>query len=95
MISLETFKKILDSYINFMEYDEYAIIDAYNHLEITENGYKTNILGFKIWINKSNDIYNSCAKFMINPPKNLYGVDNIYLNEKIKELFGEEYVRRY
>ena len=73
-----------------MNYDEYAIIDAYNHLEETEKGYKTSILGYKIWINESNDIYNTCAKYMINPPKNLYGVDNIYLNQTIKELYGDK-----
>ncbi len=92
MFSLETFKKMIKSYIYYNDYDEYAILDAYNHLEKTEKGYRTSILGLKIWINESNDIYNSCTKFMINPPLNIYGVDNIYLNQRIKELYGDKYV---
>lgn len=92
MFSLETFRKIIKSYINFYDYDEYAILDAYNHLEKTEKGYRTNILGLRIWIDETNEIYNSCGKFMINPPLTLYGVDNIYLNQKIKEIYGDKYV---
>lgn len=92
MFSLETFRKMIKSYVYYTDYDDFAILDAYNHLEKTEKGYRTNILGLKIWIDETNEIYNCCTRFMVNPPKNIYGVDNIYLNQKIKEIYGDEYV---
>ena len=36
MFSLETFRKMIKSYVYYTDYDDFAILDAYNHLEKTE-----------------------------------------------------------
>ena len=46
MFSLETFRKMINSYVYYTEYDDFAILDAYNHLEKTEKGYRTNIKSY-------------------------------------------------
>lgn len=85
-MDFENFKNQIKLHLYFYEFDDLAIIDAYNHLEKLDNGYRTNILGIKILFNEVNQIYDIDKKdFKIKSNEMYYGMDNIYLNQLIKD----------
>lgn len=86
MLDYETFKKQIFLHFYFYEFDDFSLADAYNHLDKTEDGYMTNILGIKIWFNEVNEIYKiDNTFFKIKFYDELYAYQDKVLDQSIKE----------
>lgn len=86
MISLESFKMQVKLHLYYYEIDDYAIIDAYNHLTEDDKIMHTNLLGIDIFINETNQIFDMDDKrYCLQNNEMVYGKDNIYLNQTMKE----------
>ena len=68
MISLESFKMQVKLHLYYYEIDDYAIIDAYNHLTEDDKIMHTNLLGIDIFINETNQIFDKEIKLIKQNP---------------------------
>ena len=83
---LETFIDLIKTEIYYFDVTEQAIIDAYNHIEETEDGWKCNVNGVRIWFNEIGEVTNFCTKLHpVNFNDKMIGIKNHKLEIEMRD----------